>query len=296
MPQNSNWVFTLNNPEELLDFSDFPNIRYAIYSEEVGLEGTYHFQGYVELKKARALSAMRKLLPEAHWEVRRGSAEQAIAYCSKISDTTFVDGPHEYGDRKSQGSRSDLIEIKSKLDSNVPETQIADEHFGSWIRYHKSFREYSFLKATGLRGIPEVLVLYGGTGFGKSHWCMEEHPNAFWKARPSSKNTNIWWDGYTGQDTIILDEFYGWLPFDLVLRLCDQHPLMGEIKGGTVWLVPKTIIFTSNTHPEGWWKVGTYSSFTRRVTKWMHWTAYKTYYETDDYVNFCNSASLLRSS
>jgi len=40
------WLFTLNNPEGLLDFDDFQGkVRYCIYSEEVGESGTSHFQG-----------------------------------------------------------------------------------------------------------------------------------------------------------------------------------------------------------------------------------------------------------
>lgn len=42
-----NWCFTINNPTGLLDFESFPPIKYAVYQEEVGKKGNYHFQGYV---------------------------------------------------------------------------------------------------------------------------------------------------------------------------------------------------------------------------------------------------------
>lgn len=76
------WCFTLNNPldgetiaEDVFD--------YAIVAEETGQEGTRHFQGFVIFKKEQRLSALKKLLPRAHWEKCLGTVEQNIAYCKK---------------------------------------------------------------------------------------------------------------------------------------------------------------------------------------------------------------------
>ena len=45
-------------------------------------------------------------------------------------------------------------------------------------------------------------VLWGPSGTGKSRWVAATWPDAFWKA-PESK----WWDGYSGQETVVLDDF-----------------------------------------------------------------------------------------
>lgn len=42
-----NWVFTLNNPEGLLPFIE-SDMRYLVYQEEVGDNGTYHLQVFKE--------------------------------------------------------------------------------------------------------------------------------------------------------------------------------------------------------------------------------------------------------
>lgn len=42
-----NWCFTINNPEGLLDFDTLPPHKYCVYQEEIGENGTLHFQGYV---------------------------------------------------------------------------------------------------------------------------------------------------------------------------------------------------------------------------------------------------------
>ena len=49
---------------------------------------------------------------------------------------------------------------------------------------------------------PEVWVLWGPSGTGKSRWVAATWPDAFWKS-PESK----WWDGYSGQETVVLDDF-----------------------------------------------------------------------------------------
>jgi len=43
-----NWCFTLNNPEDELDFTEFPFCDYAIWQKEVGENGTPHFQGRID--------------------------------------------------------------------------------------------------------------------------------------------------------------------------------------------------------------------------------------------------------
>lgn len=83
------WVWTLNNYSEeekkAIDACSEKEIRtqqgisYICYGEEIGENGTPHLQGYVEFLKRIRLSGCRKLLPRAHFERRRGSAQQGNA-------------------------------------------------------------------------------------------------------------------------------------------------------------------------------------------------------------------------
>ena len=67
---------------------------------------------------------------------------------------------------------------------------------------------------------PEVWVLWGPSGTGKSRFVAARWPDAFWKA-PESK----WWDGYSGHETVVLDDFkdYG-MPLVDLQRLLDWYP------------------------------------------------------------------------
>jgi len=79
-------------------------------------------------------------------------------------------------------------------------------------------------------------------------------------------NAGCWWDGYEGQHTVIIDEFYSWLRYDFFLRLTDRYPLQVETKGGVVQFVSHRIVFTSNTPPTAWYpSIQDRGAFDRRI-------------------------------
>lgn len=63
-----------------------------------------------------------------------------------------------------------------------------------------------------------------------------------------------WWDGYSGQTVVVIDEFYGWLGYDFLLRLLDRYSFAVETKGGSVSFTSKLVIFTSNKPPSEWYR------------------------------------------
>ena len=77
-----NIVFTWNNPPtnhvDLLKLH--PEIGFIVFQLEKGSNGTEHLQGYIELSKQLRFNVLRKWHPW-HIELRRGSQEEAIAYC-----------------------------------------------------------------------------------------------------------------------------------------------------------------------------------------------------------------------
>lgn len=243
------FVFTLNNPKQNeIDFESLQFVRYASWQLEQGANGTPHLQGYIELTKPQRWSAFGSILSGAHFEQARGSPEQARAYTQK--DDTRLDGPWEYGKfRGCQGTRSDLQEVKRKLDEGVAESEIADEHFGSWIRYRQSFQIYRSLKQSKRTDKTEVTVLWGPPGTGKSYYAHQHGPIYM-----VTSKSYPWFDGYNGTDAVLLDDFYGWIPFHHLLTLLDAYPTQVQVKGGFVNWNPKHIYITSNRAPDTWYK------------------------------------------
>jgi len=232
----------------------WPDCTYCVYSLERGEAcGRLHYQGYAEFvgqKRFKWIHANCDGMERAALFVRKGTQEEAIRYCEKSE--THVEGPWVFGCPKEteQGKRSDLIDIRRKLDNRVSEAKIAEDHFSSWCRYNKSFRDYKRLK--GLeekrRWKMSLEIYIGDTGMGKSTVVDNKYPDAYWK-----DNTK-WWDGYTGQEVVIWDEFYGHsCAFTYLLRLVDSKPMQVEVKNGYIQFTSKIICFTSNEEPEKWY-------------------------------------------
>lgn len=133
-----NWVFTLNNPDsDELPVND--KVKYCIWQRERGEQGTEHLQGYVEFRNKCRLSAVRQWLPRAHWEVRRGSREQAKDYASK--EESRVSGPWTRGEfiPSAQGRRTDLSRAVEILRTGGL-AAVAREEPEVFIRHHRGLQ------------------------------------------------------------------------------------------------------------------------------------------------------------
>lgn len=252
--QSKYWMFTINNPPTLSDPSIWPNVVYAVWQLEEGESGTRHLQGYVVMETKQRLASMKKLNATAHWEPRAGTHDQAKAYVTK--EETRISGPWECGDEPQgeQGKRNDLLNLKRRLDEGATEAMVAqdDETFSVWAKYHKVIPRYRMLTGKQRDWHTYCHVIWGPPGTGKSRKARElSGPDAFWLARPAGQT--VWFDGYIGQEVVVIDEFYGWLSLDLLCRLLDRYPCNVETKGGSVSFVARRIYITSNMAPTSWY-------------------------------------------
>lgn len=141
--------------------------------------------------------------------------------------------------------------MKRRIDEDdVPMVTLWEENFSSMIRYHRSFKEYKrirTIKKFPRDWLPQIYVLIGPSGVGKSRTARAMFPDAYWK-QPGK-----WWDDYDGEDTIIFDEFRGDYKFGELLRILDSTPLCVETKGSSCSIQAHTLVFTSNFHPSRWY-------------------------------------------
>lgn len=275
---NNWWQFTLNNYSD----DDYETIRalfhnkanrltYIVVGKEIGENQTPHLQGFVAFAVRKQFSTVKKLVGErAHIEPVTQTPEKAAAYCKKDGDF-FEKGvcPDEV---KRQGARSDLSAIKDQLDAGGSVWDIAREShdgFSAISRAHKFFLGYETAIDQPRNFQTQVYVFYGDSGTFKST-AAHRFADLFTVVRPRHKGDGVWYDGYepNRHRAALLDDFYGWMPFNNLLELLDRYGCRVQVKGGTLQWKPHSICITSNTSPERWYNYGEhmhYSALHRRL-------------------------------
>lgn len=254
------WVYTINNPTDSCSPEHWSDVKYTIWQKEKGENGTEHFQGYVSFSKPMRMAALKKISRTAHWETRKGTEQQCIDYCSK--EETRIDGPWEKGERPAPGKRNDLLVAISMIDSGSTMKDVATVHPSVYVKHVRGLTSYERIMAPRRTSAPQVIVVYGPTGTGKSQFCREQSPDAYWKA-PGTE----WFDDYDGKADIIIDEFYGWIPYSNLLRILDMNPVMLGTKGAHVNLNCKRIFITSNQSPAKWFPRMNFGPLRRRINR-----------------------------
>jgi len=272
LKEGRRFVFTLNLGEWIDDQTDgicpdeWENVRYCIYQLELGESGNFHYQGYVEFKRATRPQKLFEIDERAHWENALGTPFENINYCSK--DSTKIDGPFEIGHKKSQGERSDVRNLKLIIKNGGSLKDVFNAEPWAFIRYSNGIQKAINLFAERRTQKTHVILVFGNTGLGKSRWAWEQSPDAY----PKMAN-NTWWDGYNGTDDIIIDEFKGGLPYTYLLKLLDGYPMLVEVKGGHLVFNPKNIIITCSVHPANWYHAVdhfNYAELSRRFDDIVH--------------------------
>lgn len=257
--------FTLNNytDEEHLDLIKWcleaeqvkGALAYAIVGEEVGESGTPHLQGYINFGRnnRKSWKWLKGFIPRAHIEEAKGDDNDNKVYCSK--DGKF----REFGEPQRPGKRNDLSNVVDAIKSGKRVAEIAMEHSNTFVKYHRGLRELSYIvRSKHPRDFKtEVHVLIGPPGTGKSRYAADMTKtlgSVYYKPRGE------WWDGYDGEDSIVIDDFYGWLKYDELLKICDRYPYQVPIKGGYVQFTSKHIFITSNVDIDRWYKFQGYDT------------------------------------
>ena len=217
-----------------------------------GKQNTPHLQGYMELTKSTRLNSIKTWagFERSHLEARRGTPAEAAEYCRKEGDWW---SSNELGiPESSQGKRSDLEAVSEAIRDGSGIKQVAMEFPATYIRYHRGIERFrDVIRGRRERaGEPCVTWITGAPGIGKTKLAHELEPEAY------IKNGTKWWDGYEGEEAVIMDD---WRPesmqFEELLRVLDRYPHQVEIKGGTRWLEANRFIITSVKSPLEIYKV-----------------------------------------
>jgi len=150
-----------------------------------------------------------------------------------------------------------------------------DEHTDCWFRYERmvnKVRGVVAAKRQAARQISgvEVKILIGNTGTGKTRAIFDKYPDVYNVPLPSDSTKQAWFDGYRGQEVVLLDDFYGQIGYAYMLQLCDRYKMDVQVKNGFTPWVPLKIFITTNESFNvwsGWRDQYDKSAFARRVTE-----------------------------
>lgn len=271
--QHRNFVFTINNPPD--QYINSPDNFWLVLKTKIDcLEGgvfsveqaqTRHLQGFFHCNQPVRLSTAKNVFRAGvlkGWVAPARDPKSAALYCCK-EDETHLAGPYWYGtltadslSNLGQGKRTEIDGVAKLIQSGANLLSVAQQHPNTIIRYPRGVEKLiELLQQQQPRNFKTTLTIYWGVaGSGKSRRAWSEAGNDFY-ALPAAKDANvIWWPGYHGQHTVVLDDYYGWIPLAEFLRLSDRYPHKVRTHGDH-WceFTSKRIIITSNSHPLLWY-------------------------------------------
>lgn len=271
--RSRNWCLTINNWKdsdvitlETVDFS------YLIIGKEgkqrstettgalevIGMRPatvlmkTPHLQGYMVMKSLKTMKQMKQIHSSCHWEIRLAKTHSpAIVYCKKEGDWKELGkkpidpkgkGEMEKNRWLAMVNLAKAGDMMGLLNAHPKDFVL---RYGTWGRIRKDYMK----RPPRLPKLENVWV-HGPPQGGKSYWSLEIDPDSTY-----SKNKNKWWDGYQGENIVVIDDVdknHKWLGSFLKIW-ADVYCFTAEIKGTATFLRPKRIIVTSNYLPAEIW-------------------------------------------
>lgn len=277
MSQSRNWCFTrqvtvdeanmflhtmpgLPAEGHMYKWHESSAVKYIVFQlEQAPTTGQLHIQGYVNLKGTRKMEWVKNLIGNnAHVE-KAHDPQASIVYCQK--EDTRVKGPWKYGvEPTPQGKHTKMEIIAQELNKGktIKDIVLADPNaakFERQMRFFKFFKDED--KSDRQLTQVKVIVQWGPSGCGKTYSAINYwgFDGDYYKLDCSGvKGGNLWFDGYDGQRTLILDDFDSDVcSVSFLKNLLDCYKLRLPIKGGHCWAAWTTVIITSNQHPADWW-------------------------------------------
>lgn len=230
---------------------------------EEGEGGFLHWQIVVAFAKKVRPTTVRTAFGDFHHELTRSDAAEEYVW----KEETRVDGTQfELGakamKRNSEADWDKVWEDAKTGDLMAIPADVRIRTYHTLKRIRKDFDVAPFRPGV------VVNVFWGATGSGKSHRMFEEaYADGITPYVKSS--TTKWWDGYRGEERVIVDEFRGQISIEHLLKWFDQYPCFVEEKGGQLALKAKTMWICSNLPPEQWYPAmdpETFAALRRRLT------------------------------
>lgn len=244
LKKSRTFCFTNYDVEHPIIFNE-SDMRYLIQGYEIcPSTGRPHLQGYMALKVQMSRNAWNKKYGPHNCRYADGDADQNKIYCSK--DGKFT----EFGKLPISGERNDLEQLKNRI---IEGTKVDEITMENPMMYHQYGRTLERIETIVNRGkyrtwMTEGIWLHGKTGSGKSHAAFQGYnPEEYY----IWNDDNGWWDGYKGQEIVIINDFRGQIKYGELLNLIDKWPHSVPRRNHEPWpFLAKKVIITSSLKPQ----------------------------------------------
>lgn len=257
------WVFTSFKDDEPV-FQSGTHVYLVYQRERSPTTDRLHWQGYVKfrasVKRGRVQSSLG--IDNSWCNGARGTPEQCYLYCTK--EASRVAPPVEHGIKEApagnQGERTDLVSYREAVLSGATDGELATEHLATYAKYPTLAKRLRYdldcVPRRCLAEPPTVNILWGCTGSGKTHsaFAQAKELGPYYVLRQYGELSGVTcWNGYRGEEIVIIDEFYGWAKWNELLGWLDRYEAQVRVHGDTVQLMAHTFFITSNSDPRTWY-------------------------------------------
>lgn len=246
-PQARYWIITLPVEHHESQPTLTGDLVYLKGQKEQGAGGLLHWQFIAVFNDRVTLRQCKShFCPQAHCEKTRSAAANAYVW----KDDTAIDGTRfELGALPiSRARKEDWDRVRR------------DAIAGNWENVPSDIliRNYTNLQRLYVdNAVPvwrhdiNVNIYWGESGVGKTRraWHEAGDPESVYIKNPNTK----WWDGYKGQQNVIIDEFVGRIDISYLLLWFDRYPCNVEVKGFQRPLKAVNFWVTSNLNPRTWY-------------------------------------------
>lgn len=207
-------------------YEKLEDCKYCVGQLEEGNENhTKHVQSFVVFKNPKWFERVKVLFPTAHIEAAKGTNVQNRDYCSKSETQLFE--PFEFGIFTEERARTDIKTFFELLDSGASDLELRELSPQLYLREFNKISELRMAKKKEVYSKQKrdviVTYVYGPAGVGKSTYVDELtiNDNVF-RVDTFDKAA---FTGYSGEDTLIIDEFKGQFNIQFMNRLLDSFPI-----------------------------------------------------------------------
>lgn len=290
--QSRKWALVINNPSEAgLDHSSIQKIlhmfspAYYCMADEISSTGTYHIHLFFYAPSPVRFATIKNRFPTAHIEKAYGTVQENREYIRKEgrwADTdkaeTSVPGTfEEWGEAPPERAEKhpEMFRLVQNIRDGLTTTEIIDDNPAMAFRVHDIdlLRQTLTAEKYTVENRPlEVTYLYGASGVGKTRSIYSANdPRSIYRVTNYRSTRGISFDGYTGQDVLVFEEFCSQIPIEDMLNYLDIYPLFLPARYNDKTACYTKVYITSNSPLENqYWaeqqtRPETWKAFLRRI-------------------------------